>query len=206
MSEEPVMLVEGDDDKAVFEGVAARSKDLSTDGIAVAAAQGKGHLYIPHAILSELKIPTMVVFDNDSGCEARMTEKKKHEKNPEKIKENERAVKNAGYNHVKDNKALQRYFNLDELDYPIGALSTELHAVDDTLETVINIDWPSWNDTLQELVDSGQGVGNKNAATYALASTNCADEPSGQIALAVESIRNLVRATNLDLSSGARGV
>lgn len=199
-----VMLVEGDDDKAVFEGVAARSKDLSTDGIAVAAAQGKGHLYIPHAILSELKIPTMVVFDNDSGCEARMTEKKKHEKNPEKIKENERAVKNAVYNHVKDNKALQRYFNLDELDYPIGALSTELHAVDDTLETVINIDWPSWNDTLQELVDSGQGVGNKNAATYALASTNCADEPSGQIALAVESIRNLVRATNLDLSPGSR--
>lgn len=191
-----VMLVEGDDDKAVFEGIAARSKHLSADGIAVAAAQGKGHLYIPHAILSELKIPTMIVFDNDSGCEARMTKKKKHETNPDKIKENTRAIKHAMRNHVNDNRALQRYFNLDELDYPIGALSPELHAVDDTLETIINNDWPSWNDTLQALVKNGQGVGNKNAATYALASTNCEEEPSGHIALPVESIRALVRTAN----------
>lgn len=191
-----VMLVEGDDDKAVFEGIAARSKHLSADGIAVAAAQGKGHLYIPHAILSELKIPTMVVFDNDSGCEARMTEKKKHETDPDKIKENTRAIRNAVSSHIRDNRALQCYFNLDELDYPIGALSPELHAIDDTLETVINNGWPSWHETLRALVESGQGVGNKNAATYALASTNCEEEPSGQILSPVESIRTLVRTTN----------
>lgn len=190
-----VMLVEGDDDKAVFEGIAARSKHLSADGIAVAAAQGKGHLYIPHAILSELNIPTLVVFDNDSGCEARMAEKKKHESDPDKIKENSKAINHAVRNHVKNNHALQRYFNLDELDYPIGALSRELHAVDDTLETIINSDWPGWSDTLQELVKSGQGVGNKNAATYALASTRCEEEPRGQIALPIESIRSLVRTT-----------
>lgn len=187
-----VMLVEGDDDKAVFEGIAARSRHLSVDGIAVAAAQGKGHLYIPHAILSELRIPTLVVFDNDSGCEDRMVEKKKHEKDPARIKENEKAVKHAVRNHVRDNHALQRYFNLGAIDYPIGPLSPELHAIEDTLETVINTDWPSWNDTLQNLIESGQGVGNKNAATYALASTNCAEDPSGQISLPVTNIRALV--------------
>ncbi|MGO3023963.1 MAG: AAA family ATPase [Brevibacterium sp.] len=191
-----VMLVEGDDDKAVFEGIAARSKHLSADGIAVAAAQGKGHLYIPHAILSELNIPTMIVFDNDSGCEARMVEKKKHETNPDKIKENNRAIKQAVRNHVKDNRALQRYFNLDERDYPIGALSPELHAVDDTLETSINNDWPSWNDALAALVKTGQGVGNKNAATYALASTSCNEEPGRQISLPIENMRSLVRIAN----------
>lgn len=191
-----VMLVEGDDDKAVFEGIAARSRHLSADGIAVAAALGKGHLYIPHAILSELGIPTMVVFDNDSGCEGRMVEKKKHERDPDKIKENEKAIKHAVRNHVKDNRALQRYFGLEELDYPIGKLSPELHAIDDTLETAIDSGWSGWNDTLRDLIETGQGVGNKNAATYALASTNCANEPSGEIALPVTSIRTLVLSTN----------
>lgn len=177
-----VMLVEGDDDKAVFEGIAARSRHLSTDGIAVAAAQGKGHLYIPHAILSELKIPTLTVFDNDSGCEERMKNRSKKEKD----------IKNAVRQHKVDNRDIQRYFGLEESDYPTGLLSPELLAVSDTLETVINEHWPTWNDTLEEIVSSGQGVGNKNAATYGLTSTSCAEEPTGQVLLPVESIRTLV--------------
>ncbi|MCT1834168.1 ATP-dependent endonuclease [Kocuria palustris] len=187
------MLVEGDDDKAVFEGIAARTKHLSTDGIAVAAAQGKGHLYIPHAILSELNIPTMVVFDNDSGCEDRMIEKKKHETDPEKIRTNRKNIKIAVEKHISDNHALQHYFHLDAVDYPVGTLSPELHAVDDTLETMIDNEWPSWNARLQVLVENGQGVGNKNAATYALASTTCSEGPSDKLTLPVNGIRILAR-------------
>ena len=73
-----VLLVEGDDDKAVFKELPAPTRHLAIDGISVAAAQGKGHLYVPNAILSERAFPTITVFDNDSGCAERMEAKNKN--------------------------------------------------------------------------------------------------------------------------------
>lgn len=181
-----VLLVEGDDDKAVFEGIASRDRHLAVDGISVAAAQGKGHLYIPHAILSELGIPTLMVFDNDSGCADRMKEKKRAEKD----------IRNTVRQHKCDNRSIMRYFGLDTQDYPEGLISSGLLAISDTLETVIDEDWPAWKDELENTISRGQGVGNKNAATYSLVSETCSAEPSGRLLAPVEGVRLLTQTAN----------
>jgi putative ATP-dependent endonuclease of OLD family len=177
-----VLLVEGDDDKAVFEGIAARTRHLAIDGISVAAAQGKGHLYVPNAILSELGIPTVTVFDNDSGCAERMEAKNKSAKD----------IQNAVRQHKRDNRQLLRYFGIDPIDYPLGRVSQNVLAVSDTLETIISEDWPVWDKHLQETIASGQGVGNKNAATYALVSEQCTVDPSGRLLDPVLAVRSLL--------------
>lgn len=177
-----VLLVEGDGDKAVFEGIASRDRHLAIDGIAVAAAQGKDHLYIPHAILSELGIPTLTVFDNDSGCAGRMEEKNRKPTD----------IRNTVQQHKDHNRAILRYFDMDEEDYPEGLVSPDLLAISDTLESVIDEDWPAWKTELESTISIGQGVGNKNAATYALVSENCSVDPSGRLLEPVECVRSLI--------------
>ncbi len=53
-----VVLVEGDTDKGILDGIAARKGQtaLEVEGITVAYSGGKQHLFIPHAILAELSI------------------------------------------------------------------------------------------------------------------------------------------------------
>ena len=181
-----VLLVEGDGDKAVFEGIASRDRHLAIDGISVAAAQGKDHLYIPHAILSELGIPTLTVFDNDSGCTVRMEEKNK----------SKRDIRNAVQQHKNNNRAILRYFDVEEEDYPEGLVSPELLAISDTLESIIDDDWPEWNTELARTIASGRGVGNKNAATYALVSENCSVDPSGRLQAPIAGVRSLINAAS----------
>ena len=177
-----VLLVEGDDDKAVFEGIAARTRHLAIDGISVAAAQGKGHLYIPNAILSELSIPTVTVFDNDAGCAERMKAKNKSDKD----------IANAVRQHKQDNRQLLRYLGVDPVDYPVGLVSPNAFVVSDTLETIIADQWPVWEKKLAEVIATGQGVGNKNAATYALVSELCSVDPSVTLLEPVVAVRSLL--------------
>lgn len=183
---EAVLLVEGDGDKAVFEGLASRDRHLAIDGISVAAAQGKGHLYIPHAILSELGIPTLTVFDNDSGCAGRMEEKKRSAKD----------IRTTVHQHMSDNHAILRYFGMEAQDYPEGFVSPCLLAISDTLESVIDNDWPAWNQELATTISSGRGVGNKNAATYALVSEKCSAEPSGRLLEPIQGVRSLIQVAS----------
>lgn len=177
-----VLLVEGDDDKAVFEGIAARTRHLAIDGISIAAAQGKGHLYVPHAILSELGIPTVTVFDNDSGCAQRMEAKNKSDKD----------IQNAVRQHKRDNRQLLRYFGIAPTDYPQGKVAQDVLVIADTLETIISEDWPVWDKHLEETIANRQGVGNKNAATYALVSEKCTVDPSGRLLEPVAVVRTLL--------------
>lgn len=164
-----VVLIEGDGDKAIIDGIAARTRDFSIDGIVTATAHGKGLLFIPHAILSELGIPTVVVFDNDQECRSRMVRNNKPES---KILDQER-----------ENKALNRkfcrYFSVQEEDYPEGLISSSLVAIPDTLESVVNATWPEWKDRHEAVISSGRGVDGKNAATYALAAEECSTDPVG---------------------------
>ena len=148
--------------------------------------RGKDHLYIPHAILSELGIPTLTVFDNDSGCTVRMEEKNK----------SKRDIRNAVQQHKNNNRAILRYFDVEEEDYPEGLVSRELLAMSDTLESIIDDDWPEWNTELARTIASGRGVGNKNAATYALVSENCSVDPSGRLQAPIAGVRSLINAAS----------
>lgn len=62
-----VLIVEGRTDAGFLHGIADRSGGFDADGISVVFGMGKTQLPIPWAVLSELGIPTYVVFDGDSG-------------------------------------------------------------------------------------------------------------------------------------------
>lgn len=167
-----VILVEGDDEKAILEGVSSPLNALAVAGVAVAAANGKTKLLVPQAILDELGINTMIIFDNDSGLGNRMRAQGKEELD----------IGAAELSTQDQNRKILRYFDLDEENYPKGVLSRRVVALDDTLEAMIERDWPEWEATRQQLVASGRGVAGKNAATYALAAKECSHGPQGELA------------------------
>lgn len=173
---ESVMLVEGDDDAAILEGLGSRRNDLAVGGICVAPVSGKGNMFIPSAILELLGVPVLMVVDNDSGCGDRMQRKSRP---PEEI---QRAVDE----HVRDNRKLCRYVGADEQDYPTGAVSARLAFVPDTLETLLASDLPGWDLARQRVIAEGRGVDGKNAATYALAARECEDSPGEGLRLILE--------------------
>lgn len=164
---EGVILVEGDEDAAVLEGIGDRANDLAISGICVASVSGKSNMAIPFAILQALGIPTLMVVDNDSGCAERMARRGRSEA------EIDAAVKK----HIADNRMLCRFVGEPEEDFPVGAVGSKLAFVPDTMETLLASDLPGWDLTRQRLIAEGRGVEGKNAATYALASRECPDDP-----------------------------
>ena len=78
-------------------------------------------------------------------------------------------------------------------DYPKGLLSKNLYAVEDTLETMLSVDWPEFFETRQSVIDGGDGVASdKHEATYRLAAQQCATPPSGAIAEILQAARTLL--------------
>jgi len=168
-----VVLVEGDDDKGILDGIASRPKQhqLEASGIVVAHSSGKTKLYTPHAILTELGIPTVAVFDSDKGAADRTRAKVASggKGDPEEV---ERST-------VAENRSLLRYFRLPEVDFPAGRLSEHVFVWDDRLEDVLQAAWPTWGAARDELIRTGRGSGGKNSATYRLAAETCPEEPGG---------------------------
>lgn len=164
---EGVILVEGDDDAAVLQGMGGRINSLAVGGVCVAPVGGKGNMLIPFAILAALGIPALMVVDNDSGCGERMRLGGKDESDIEK----------AVAKHVADNRKLCRFVGEAEEDFPTGAVGATLAFVPDTMETLLQSELPGWDLTRRELIEQGRGVDGKNAATYALAARECVEEP-----------------------------
>lgn len=67
-----VLILEGNSDAGFMHGLADRDGGFDAIGVAVVAGNGKRQLLIPWAILTELGVPTYVVFDGDAGLAARM--------------------------------------------------------------------------------------------------------------------------------------
>lgn len=182
-----VVLVEGDTDKGILDGIAARKGQtaLEVEGITVAYSGGKQHLFIPHAILAELSIPTLVVFDNDKGGGSRLRANGKPEHDAAATEANE----------IRTNRRLLAYLGETVVDNPEGQVSATLHVWADRLEDVIENEWGKWNSTRQSIVDSGRGAAGKNAATYALAAQECPAAPSGELVEVLDAARALVAST-----------
>lgn len=170
---ETVILVEGDEDAAILQGLSERPpNDLAASGICVAAVSGKGNMMIPYAVLKLLGVQALMVVDNDQDCRARMEANSRPE---DKIVE-------AETKHKKDNRALCKLVGGTEQDYPLGEVSPALFFIADTLETVLASDLPGWEQKRLELIKSGRGVEGKNAATYELAARECAEEAGTKLA------------------------
>lgn len=188
---EAVVLVEGDTDKGVLDGMSRREgqRQLEADGITITEAWGKTGIYTPHAILAELRIPTLVIFDNDSGCANRIRARIASGGNGNPDAEEAKIIG--------ENRDLLRYLGEPEVDFPVGAVGTTAFVWDDTLEHVISLHWSGWDKKRLELIDAGLGVDGKNgkhAATFALTSESCADEPQGSLIDALTAARALVSA------------
>jgi len=166
-----VILVEGDEDAAVLQGLGDRVNDLAVQGIAVASVGGKGNLHLPFVILRSLGIPSLMVADNDAGCRERM----------EKAGRSEDKIVEAEEKNKKDNRMLCRLVGVSETDYPVGGVSRNLAFVPDTLETLLSSELPGWDIARKQIIEEGRGVDGKNAATYELASRECRDELSGEL-------------------------
>lgn len=184
-----VVLVEGDDDKAILDGIASRPGEhqFEADGITVAQSSGKSQMFTPHAVLAELHIPMLVVFDNDSGCGDRV-----------RSKVAAGGCGNAAATEadaIKGNQLLLKYLGEAEQDFPVGAVGDHVFVWDDTLEAVLATCWPTWEGTRRSLISTGQGVegrSGKNAATYGLAARVCPDAPMGALVDAVALAHALV--------------
>ena len=163
---ERVILVEGDDDAAILEGVGQRVNDMAVQGICVAPVAGKSNMMIPFAILEELNVDVLMVVDNDSGCGSRMRANGRDEPD----------IASAEKAHVKANRALCRFVGASEEDYPVGAAHGRLAFVPDTLEMLLSSDLPGWDLSRRRLIEDGRGVEGKHAGTYALAVRECPDE------------------------------
>lgn len=184
---EAVVLVEGETDKSILDGIASRpdQRQFEVDGITVAQAQSRQHMCTPHAILAELGIPTLVIFDNDSGRGDRLRAKLAKNGGSGDPAASERSA-------AQENRLLLRYLGETEQDFPVGKVSEYVFAWDDTLEAVLFRDWPAWEQTRLDLVKSGQGVDSKNAATYALAAQECLDGPTGSLLDAIKMAQALI--------------
>jgi hypothetical protein len=62
-----VLLCEGDTDAAVFEGVAGTQGGLDREGVAVAPCGTKANVVIAIAVLRQLEIPFVALFDGDAA-------------------------------------------------------------------------------------------------------------------------------------------
>lgn len=163
------VLVEGDTDKVVIEEVAAKTAALECFGITVTSAHGKGNLVVAHAILAQLGIPALTVFDSDSG-------------NPERWRKGNRSQQEIEAEDRKNrtlNRKILAYHGIAKVaDYPAGVLSPNLVAWDDNLEQVLADTWPSWTTTHERLLaELGEGK-TKRAAVYRLTARRCEGQPS----------------------------
>jgi putative ATP-dependent endonuclease of OLD family len=154
-----VVLVEGTGDKGVLDGVSERTTPLSVHSIAVAEVGSKTEFFIPFAVLEQLGIPTYIMFDSDSGLEARMTAdgKSAHD------------ISNTKTNTIAENRKILGLIGETEVDWPSGDIADKALALPDDLERLLDPGWPEWETARAGLVTAGLGFPGKDGDTYRLA-------------------------------------
>jgi predicted ATP-dependent endonuclease of OLD family len=133
---ERAFLVEGETEMAVFYGIGDRDAVglLESQGLSIVSAGGKGGIALAHAILTCLGIPTYVLFDGDSGFEARATAAGKSH-----------AVINAERTKFStENRRLLKYLGEVEVDFPSEQVGDRVATLSDHLEAYLASNWAEW--------------------------------------------------------------
>lgn len=164
-----VVLVEGTTDLAAIEGSASREAigGLSLSGIVVAEVGGKSNLFLAHAVLEELGIPSYVIFDGDKESRARMTVAGKSQK---KINDTEE-------NNKKLNRSLLKYLGATEEDWPTSGTYDKYAVFEDMLETWLKAEWPEWEAEKDNIEAAGLGNVGKNELLYRYAAAEASTNP-----------------------------
>ncbi|MBF4600579.1 AAA family ATPase [Frigoribacterium sp. VKM Ac-1396] len=201
-----VVLCEGADDAAILQGASTHLDDFDVLGVTATAVRGKSDLFLAHAVLEAFQIPTLMVWDNDSDLHTRMATRKQAKLRLageareltsaeldaiEKIKEEQAA---------RFNRKMAAYLDLEGLDaYPVGLVSANAFAVADTLETMLNEDWPALFEARETVIKSGDGVDKeKHEATYWLAAQQCSIAPTGALLDILVAAKALVAPNGAD--------
>ncbi len=144
-----VLLVEGDTEAAVFYGLGDRGAVgcLESQGLSIVSAGGKGGIPLAHAILTQLGIPTYVLFDGDSGFEVRAKASGKKAS----VIDSERTKFST------ENRRLLKYLGALEVDFPSAHVGDCVATLSDHLESYLETNWPEWV-TSCSVIEAAAGI------------------------------------------------
>lgn len=143
------LLVEGETEAAVFYGIGDRDAvgHLESQGISIVSAGGKGGIPLADAILTSLGIPTYVVFDGDSGFEARANA----------VGKSQIAITGERTKFATENRRLLKYLGETEADFPAEQVGDRLATLSDQLESYIESNWAEWA-TAYAAIEAAAGI------------------------------------------------
>lgn len=130
------LLVEGDTEAAVFYGIGDRDAvgRLESQGLSIVPAGSKGGIPLVHAILTCLGIPVYVLFDGDSGFEARARD----------VGKKQTAIDGERTKFSTENRRLLKYLGETEVDFPSDQVGDRVATLSDHLESYLTSNWPEW--------------------------------------------------------------
>ncbi|MDT9002237.1 ATP-dependent endonuclease [Paucibacter sp. APW11] len=130
------LLVEGDTEAAVFYGIGDRDSvgRLESQGLSIVSACGKGGIPLAHAILVSLGIPTYVLFDGDSGFEARA----------KTVGKTQSVIDSERTKFSTENRRLLKYLGEAEVDFPPERVGDRVATLSDHLESYLESNWTEW--------------------------------------------------------------
>jgi putative ATP-dependent endonuclease of OLD family len=175
-----VLVVEGRTDAGFMQGIADRTGGFDADGIAVVFGLGKPQLPIPWSILTELGIPTYVMFDGDAGRASRAADSGK---TPDEVEQ----VRTEG---AELNRLLLGTFGGVLNDFPETAAHDKFAVLHDDLETEAG----TWSEYTAELARSRAELGDlrgKSEDVYRLAASRATGMPPAIFGEVIERLRNL---------------
>ncbi|MGV9315534.1 ATP-dependent nuclease [Streptomyces sp. NPDC003691] len=187
-----VVLVEGTGDEAVLNGCAERvGVNLGANGISIVAVGGKDNMMIAHAIFSALGVQCHVLFDGDAHKEE---EKLQSVQNllPEQRKAQELKAQQEAQRTCAKNANLLGYLGAPRSLRPVDESAARYTVFERDLETYLAEYWPAWGARRKELIDEGEGFGDKNAATYRTAARTAATAPPFLIQALLENVKAMV--------------
>lgn len=161
------VIAEGVTDAGFLQGLANRHGGFDAAGIALVNAHGKRRLLIPWAILTELGVPTYVVFDGDAGIAERMSRDGKSKGDVDRADAQNRST----------NKTLLEALGSAPQDLPSTVVNPTYAVFHDTVEA----EWEEWTGfadrlqtVLEELGDFRRG---KSEDVYRRVATEMPSDP-----------------------------
>jgi hypothetical protein len=177
------VVVEGPTDAAFLTGLAERGGDLDSAGIAVVPVGGKSNLLLPWAILSELGVPTYVVFDGDASIGERMRLTGKDE--ADVAAETAKAQR--------DNLVILTALAVPAEAWPETTVSAGLTLSSDLLETELT-SWTGFDDALDAAEKTLEEYREKSDDAYRLAAARTVEDPPQVFADMLDAILELRHA------------
>ncbi|MFD4738120.1 TOPRIM nucleotidyl transferase/hydrolase domain-containing protein [Streptomyces virginiae] len=188
------VLGEGTTDGALLEGCAERNgANLGAEGITFVDVTGRDDLLLSHAICSAMGIPCHVIFDGDAGLEERKRGSVRHLDRENRREKKEAAFEQQARKISGSNADLLGYLRESRSPWPATGSASVYTVCEDNLETNLGETWPSWGERKQQLIDEGEGVSDKNAATYREAARTADSDPPYVLQAMLENVRGMVR-------------